>query len=208
MVTGDIQVFDIYKDNRTNCSYQGTQFFVKKEKEENGDWVLKRNFYASSEKDFSVKVNDSVKSRYKNQVGYISCTIGFIYQVSVNEKPECAFEMSTVLTTLCMIDPELNRMDELNYSFNKLEADEPMEFVSEHCNNLIGVTMSEKKRKKVYTYFTAAVASGYTKMLVKGDNDVNYVVLDLNIAEKEYNSELGHINNVDPRWNYWIFCKE
>ena len=208
MVIGDIQVFEIYKEIRANCSYQETRFYVKKEKEENGDWVIKRNFYASSEKDFSVQNNESVKYRYKNQLGYISCTKGFIYQVSINEKPECAFEMTTVLTTLCMIDPELNRMDELNYSFNKLEADGPMEFVSEHCGNLIGVTMSEKKRKKVYAYFTAAVASGYTKMLVKGENDVNYVVLDLNIAEKEYNSENGTIKNVDPRWNYWIFCKE
>ena len=126
----------------------------------------------------------------------------------MNEIPECAFEMTTVLTTLCMIDPELNRMDELNYSFNKLEADDPMEFASEHCDNLIGVTMSEKKRKKAYVYFTAAVASGYTKMLVKGESDVNYVVLDLNIAEKEYNPENGNIKNIDPRWNYWIFCKE
>ena len=107
-----------------------------------------------------------------------------------------------------MIDEELNSMDDMNYSLNKLEADEPMEFVSEHCDNLIGVTMSEKKRKKAYTYFTAAIASGYTKMLVKGGNDVNYVVLDINIAEKEYNPEIGNIKNIDPTWNYWIFCKE
>ena len=208
MANGDIQAFDIYNEMRPNCSSKEGRYYIKKEKEVNGEWVIKRNFYVGLEKNFSLRDENSVKYRYKNQVGYISCTLGFIYQLLVNEIPECAFELSTVLTTLCMIDPELNRMDQLNYSFNKLEADNPMEFVSEYCEKLIGVSMSKNKRKKAYAYISAALGSGYTKMLVKGEKENNYVVLDLNIAEKAYDSAIGNIRHLDPTWNNWIFCKE
>ena len=208
MVTGDIQAFDLYEDGRPDCFFNATRFYIKKEKELPGEWVTKRNFYATSQPDFDVEDKDSMKHRFKHQLGYVSCTLGFIYQVSVNEKPECAFEMSTVLATLCMVDPELNSMDDLNYSLNKLEADEPMEFVSDHCEQLIGVKLSNKKRKLALTYFSASLAAGYTKLLVKADNTVDYVVLDLNVAQKEYNSATGAINNVNATMNRWLFCKE
>lgn len=209
MKTGDIQSFNIYQEGGVNCSSSGNTIYVKKDREINGEWLFKRNFYVSTNKDFVINDKESMKYRYIDQGGYISCTEGFIYKISIdNSIAECSNEISTLLATLCMIDPELNSMSDRNYSFNKLEADDPMEFVLKYCKKLIGVTMSKTKNKAADTYFTAAMASGFTKMLVKGENNPNFMLLDVHVAKKEYNVKTGAIKNVSPKWNNWIFCKQ
>ena len=209
MNTGEIQSFNIYPEDSVNCSNSGNRIFVKKVQELNGDWILKRNFYVSTNKEFSVNDEDSMKDRYKDQNGYISCTVGFIYKISINNNIiECSNEISSLLSTLCMLDPELNALSDVNYSFNKMEADEPMEFVVKHCSKLMGVTMSKNKNKMADAYFTAALASGFSKMLVKGDKSPKFLLLDVHVAKKEYNPKIGNIKNVNPKWNNWIFCKE
>ena len=204
----EIQSFDIEQYGRSNCHFNQSRFYVKKQKEADGEWIRKRNFYASLDEQFEIQDNNSLKSRFKNQLGYISCTLGFIYQVSVNDSPDCAHEMSTLLTSLCLIDPELSYNDNLNYALNKLESDDAMEFAADHCSRFVGVNMSEKKKKKGTAYISAAVGSGYTKILIKGEKDEGYVLIDLNIAEREYNITTGSFKNIDPSWNQWVFCKD
>ena len=209
MKTNEIQTFNIYQEGGVNCSSSGNTIYVKKDREYNGEWLLKRNFYVSVNKDFVIDDEESMKHRYKEQSGYVSCTVGYIYKISISiEMSECSNEISTLLATLCMIDPELNSMSDTNYSFNKLEADDPMEFVLNHCTKLMGVTMSKNKNKIADAYLTAAIASGFTKMLVKGDNNPKFLLLDINVAKKEYNPKTGSIKNVSPKWNNWIFCRE
>ena len=99
-------------------------------------------------------------------------------------------------------------MDNLNYALNKLESDDAMEFAADHCSRFVGVNMSENKKKKGTAYISAAIGSGYTKMLIKGEKDESYVLIDLSIAEKEYNIATGSFKNVDPSWNRWVFCKD
>ena len=209
MKTGEVQQFNLYPEDRINCSNTGNQIYVKKDHEQNGEWVLKRNFYVSSNKDFTSEDEESMKYRYKHQIGFISCTIGYIYKTSINSNVvDCRYEISSLLATLCMIDPELNEMSDVNYSFNKLEADDPMEFLFKHCRKVVGVTMSKNKSKGGLSYLTAALASGFTTMLVKGDANPNFLILDVHVAKKEYNPSIGNIKNISPKWNNWIFCKQ
>ena len=45
-------------------------------------------------------------------------------------------------------------------------------------------------------------------IILKGEKDENYVLIDLSIAEREYDITTGSFKNIDPSWNRWVFCKD
>ena len=130
-----MNILEVYKSKKINSNY----YFEENQTVSNKVFIM-----PMKTGDIQTFINDeeSMKHRYTDQSGYISCTEGYIYKISISDSiSECSNELSTLLATLCMIDPELNSLSDKNYSFNKLEADDLMEFMLNHCRKLIGVTI-------------------------------------------------------------------
>ena len=156
--------------------------------------------------------------RYEEQLGYIECKEGYIDMVLVTKPPrkprkppinarQCG--ISTVLTALCMIDPELNLLPQ-----SKMVE----EFWDNHpkiaatvrtggCKKFIGLFMMAYPIKGAYAYFSAAITWGYNKMYVE-DNSGKYGWMDTSWARSCFDETTGKILEQEGLKMRWWFCEE
>ena len=166
------------------------------------------------------------KNEYENQVGYAWCRHGWIQYIGVNPNARgCG--LGTLLSELCMIDPDLNANRHGNLVFQWLrrggqsdEKQQALEHLQSRCHGgVIGarnVAMSAQGRLQVGMYFSAAMEMGYQYMVVQIYNkDINQcgpnvLFYNVKVAKQIFNANTGNIGDVegsgyDARW---YFCRE
>ena len=112
----------------------------------------------------------SIDKTYRNQIAYGWCTKGWVKKIEVNAQPINAREcgISTVLTQLCMVDPEIGDIGEGNEVLDLLKSykAEKSAFLTT-CLYTVGLKMAANPKTGAYAYFSAALKTGYTKMQVQ-----------------------------------------
>ena len=116
--------------------------------------------------------------------------------------------LATVLTTLCMIDPELNVMDstEINQRFSEDQVLETT--VKTACHRFIGLTMAADPMSGAFAYFSAALNTNYDKFLIRTDceQDNHYTWMDTKTARNQYDVNTGKIGGIRGYMKQWFFC--
>ena len=184
------------------------------------------NFYAIISDTFQRIPTNPKESRYENQIGYATCKYGWIDFVFVHVSARgCG--LGTILSELCMIDPDLNSNTPENLVFKRLRrggrTDEKQHAISHlenNCHALIGLhnvaQPVDGKHLGSYAYFSAAMRMGYQYMVVQhydrtlqrcGNNVKFYEVEN---AKSLYNQHTGRINDAEGSGYEakWYFCRE
>ena len=226
-----------------NCNMKDLYFTVHKV-EESESFV----FYAVAG-NFEVATFDELDDdphtnyRYNHQIAFIKCFHGWIDDLQVfheslgDEEPivdarRCG--IGTVLTELCLIDPDIYDPNPSNMAVdelkNKYYATNEFEMVKEHCVKLVGLTMKarvedpEQLRAGGHAYLTAALNMRYGLLLVEAGritgsgtsySDQNRNALNVynpKTAKENYDSRTGIIKPccgrdmcIDYQSN-WFFC--
>ena len=165
--------------------------------------------------------NGNITHRYENQVAYIKCKPGWIvmlnvFQASIGPQPlnsrDCG--IGTVLSELCLIDPDLNNMGNQNRAQRRLSDYAHMqELVTGSCVRLIGLTMATNPPSGANVYFSAAIRMGYGKMIVESNQEHN--IYETEIARANYDSNTGIIQPCcgvgypcHAYFHSWFFCDD
>ena len=167
----EIQEFVITKVKRPNCrlilgSASRTTYKVMK-KQEIKLGSIYTNFFAVHSSHFTPNPDPEdfqiPQSRYIHQAGYAQCHHGWINKVETNERSnglpfarECG--IGTVLTELCLIDPDVKRNVEGNAARERIIGNPVASYlVKNHCKQLVGLQMSADPAEGAYAYFSAAI---------------------------------------------------
>ena len=164
------------------------------------------------------------------QVAASTCSPGWIHNVDVDDggrmehginARDCG--ISTILTELCLMDPELNYLYHVSRPNRALEFLEeyPTQFehVQEYCNGLMGMVMEATPSTGAYAYFSAALRTGYRRMLVLANDKFYYFWVET--ARRRYNAQ-GHWSSTiglieecccegcscDAWGKNWLFCRD
>ena len=180
------------------------------------------------------------KRKYQHQIAYIHCTHGWIHDLTVFERSlgvQGPFEnprrcgIGTVLTELCLIDPEVNVRGEGNLALDNLNAYSSMvNMVQTHCHKLVGLRMAADPRAAGVMYLTAAIAMGYEYLIVDStwpqtdekpnvshsDKDKNPIkIYETQVAQAHYDAPTGIIKpcgcyqkECQAYQRRWFFCGE
>ena len=134
---------------------------------------------------------------------------------------ECG--LGTVLTELCLIDPQLNYLFHIRLPSKAITilTDYPKQFdeVRKYCNALMGMDMVAIPMKGAHAYLNAALRLGYRRLLVLGATEFQYFgvkdVSDRFVTEGE---RMGTIDLLDEcgcvtgqcyMWGkQWFFCND
>lgn len=223
----EIGSYSVDKKKYNNCKLDKDKYSVRKEPQGYNSWV----FYATINQNFIETGSESIDKKYEDQIGYGSCLRGWIKKIEINLKPINARScgISTVLTQLCMVDPDIIAMGEANQALQKLQSYEPeRKIFIDKCKDVVGLTMAANPKTGAYAYFSAAIETGFTKMQIqhkkgwgrfvfypeKGDNEIQ-AFQDTRKWRDGYNKDTGNINDPSaPEGEYkltendlWYFCK-
>ena len=173
---------------------------------------------------------------FHGQIAVIRCSHGFIDDLMVFEESlgdvqptvdarRCG--IGTVLTELCLIDPDVNIPNPGNMALDILStnphAKHEFEMVKNKCQKFVGLMMAaevqntENPHAGARTYFTAAINMRYRMLVIDstfygGRNALN--VYDVKTAKENYDPRTGNINPCcnhgicDAHQSYWLFCFE
>ena len=129
---------------------------------------------------------EQLKRIYYNEIAYIACSEGLVRRIWINPgNPQTENYYSNVrlcgimkiLMTLCLRDPEINDITNNpnnNKAYRLLSTIQPpnqnqvstTDTVLLHCSQFVGLKMPTKKRINVDAFFSAAIESGYHKLLI------------------------------------------
>ena len=157
--------------------------------------------------------------KYENQVAFIKCGPGWIYQLTVfhdarlkieNEDGELVDRVvnaqrcgiGVVLTELCLLDPDIFENDE--YSRGKKKLDDGGTTLHENCDRLVGLAMASSRPGGGIVYLSAAVRIGYHKILIEQscllsgtggakDNRRTYIAYNTQVAKDNFKVLSGEI---------------
>ena len=246
MATGEIREFDVDSSKKEACQLTTEKYYVRKEycrrhpisdeppskkgKKEYCECELYNcdvYFYASLDDKFEVLdrneregVLGDKEHRYRNDLGYIKCSKGFIEMVWVNNDDDCRWiparecGIATVFTSLCMVDPELDMLPDsgLTENFIGRHATKLISDIEKRCRRFVGLVMAADPLTGAYAYFSAAMKIGYKKMLVLDDTTTQHPQpsewMNTEDAKKEYDSNTGKIGEFGMRDPIWWFCDE
>ena len=212
--------------SKKNCKLTQPNYFVLKK--QLGHSTV---FYATTEDTFTSSGSTSIDKTYKNQIAYGWCTKGWVKKIEVNAEPINAREcgISTILTQLCMVDPEIGDIGEGNEALDLLKSykAEKSAFLTT-CLYTVGLKMAANPKTGAYAYFSAALKTGYTKMQIqhkkgwgqwtfypnRGDSEIQGF-RDTKIWQAGYDANTLNINDPEaPGGIYrltendnWLFCK-
>ena len=168
--------------------------------------------------------------KYHGQIGYIRCKHGWIDDLTVFEEILERYQgfgprsnprgcgIGVILTELCLIDPELNNMNDGNRARNRLQSfTDIKDLVVRTCDRLIALVMTARPIKGAHIYFSAAIRMGYGFMVV--DESTSYkekfMIYETEIARQNFDSETAVIqpccgmNNACSAYGHtWYFCSE
>ena len=175
-----------------------------------------------------------IQRRYSDQIAYAVCSPGWVEKVRVNDGKEedtnnhinarrCG--IGSVLTELCLRDPDITQVADSSKVFEKLKEGDVDDIetktrqLKERCVNLIGLEMSADPLDAAYGYFNAAIRANYLQMVVQErfhdtKDKLSFNIYSTEIARENYDLDTGIIgaceeneecNAVDA---YWYFCKK
>ena len=188
-------------------------------------------FYAiSGRTDFIERAGDSITHKYESQVAFIKCKHGWIDEVDVFEESlepnipgarnaensrNCG--IATVLTELCLIDPFLNRLGNLNKAERYLRNFvEQHELVTRTCEKLVGLAMTAWPVTGAQTYFSAGIRMKYEKLMIdQSKKKDEFKIYETKIARENYDTNTGIIQpcceeteQCSALFQQWFFCAE
>ena len=143
---------------------------------------------------------------------------GNIDDITVKSKPRDARQcgIATVLTELCLLDPDVYREGKSSDAYNVLRSNG----IDTKCEQAVAMDMVAEPLSGAYAYFSAASRTGYNKLVVNWPNSdyAQIAIYDTDHAKQAYNKETGIIEpcvicqNTDVPCEAfqakWIFCKE
>ena len=232
MVDGSTSIFQ-RKDSQ-RCRLTSLYFTVLKVRSGVNDFYF--TFYAITG-EFNVTnlteiPNGTPKRKYVDQIGYITCTHGWIYDLTVfgrslnpggrTENPQrCG--IGTVLTELCLIDPDIRVRNQGNLAQEHLSLFPEYPIVVKYCHNLVGLMMSANPRAGAQVYFNAAINMRYVLLLVDtsdeedpcGKEPNQLLMYPIHVAKGYYSNGTGNIlpcpaweENCDAWGKRWYFCTD
>ena len=247
MDTDEVAIFQRKDDD--NCNLRGLYFTVVKKKAEDDDII----FYAIAgiptssggilDDMFDEPDGGNETYRFENQIAVIFCSHGWIDALHVFDqsfRKEGPFEnprrcgIGTVLSELCLIDPEIYNPRDPNMARSYLKK-YPIKL--EDCHKLVGLTMLTKSRASLtdtsvlvpaagHTYLTAALSTKYEKLVIAPSTDSSsdssngspstnpFWIYDIQVAKDNYDSRTGHIDECcgnercDAYGQHWFFCSD
>ena len=174
------------------------------------------------------RIPQKYAQKFEHQLAYIACTRGWIHQLTVFEKISGAegrredargCGVGTILTELCLMDPEINTLKEGSKAIRVL-AEGVKDLVQQNCYKLVGLTMAAYPSSAAHVYFSAAINMGYDKLIVdfsgfdakSGGRTIKYNVYDTLVAKQNYKN--GNIEaccgneRCSAQLRPWIFCAD
>ena len=235
MEDGETLIFT--RKNDPSCELTSLYFTVLKTKKGSKDFLF--TFYAITgeynEGNLVEVPNGTPTRKYVSQIAYITCTHGWIYDVTTfkqslnpgrpTENPRrCG--IGTVLTELCLIDPAIKVREDGNMAQEHLNPfPEFQTIVVEYCHNLVGLMMHAKgdgptPRVAAKAYFTAAINMKYVLLLVDTSDDEEekkkaneLIIYPIHAARDNYDPVTGKIlpcvaceDTCDAWGKRWYFC--
>ena len=208
MNNNEIREFKIDKKKKPKCRLENDVIKIKKEENEE-KWPL-----------FLMVEHDH------EGLSYVDCRFGQATALQVSEHAQqCG--IATILLHLCFNEKKIHRVaDNENNAAVKLlkdfaeakimpNAEKIEEWVHSNCKNIVKVTMSCVKLATGHVYFSAALASGYTKMFFALDDEFypKEGPGDVKELKKLYTND-GYIQHNDGSGQRikvygetWFFCK-
>ena len=230
MDTSEIREIEI-EATRTDCKLDPKKYYVKKtrstdeeesssteEDSQPGEENTAVYFFAALSPEF-IKVSkllETPSNHYEQQAGYIFCSKGYIEDVRVYgdgdpiDARNCG--MGTVLSSLCMNDGELNLMSASKIDKKFRNNNKVASTVKKGCKKFIGLTMVAIPPKGAYAYFSAAISSGYNRMLIKIDSST-FKWMDTEKARSCYDKTTGQFGEaehpkIEGHGKAWYFCDD
>ena len=219
----NIETFDISptKKGMKKCTLDADTYKVMKIKKR-GSKFDHFGFYAITGNAFK----ELPEGHYEDEIGFVFCNPGWVDEVYVDPRArECG--LATVLTELCMIDPDINQNTDRNIAYNKiggsLRTNDEVKSVENHlrssCSSLIGLEMTSFPFSGAYAYFSAAVRMKYTHMVVQhydskfGGCGKRFKFYEVENAKHYYDENTGRIEDGkgdtegSGHLARWYFCK-
>ena len=174
---------------------------------------------------------------YKHQIGAITCGPGWIFNLDVYDNAELKIKneqgryvdrivnarkcgVGVVLTELCLLDSDINALDEHNRG--KALLDDNGITLYTNCHKFVGLTMAAHSPGDGHIYLSSAIRIGYQRLLVyRGglmageigeEQEVNYNTYETRDARQNFDSSTGDIgpccgNDRCEAWmKNWYFC--
>ena len=151
---------------------------------------------------------------YIGQVAVAHCRHGNIDFVKVSSKRnhdarQCG--IATVLTELCLLDPDIHERGERNAAYKTLRKYQ----METNCIQMVELQMSARPLSGAHAYFSAAINTGFNKLIVVWWGFRRQSIYDTVVAKQNYDAKTGYIEpccqNEDrckAEDAHWIFCKE
>ena len=154
---------------------------------------------------------------YKHQIGAITCGPGWIFNLDVYDNAELKIKneqgryvdrfvnarrcgVGVVLTELCLLDSDINALDEHNRG--KALLDDNGITLYTNCHKFVGLTMAAHSPGDGHVYLSSAIRTGYQKLLVhKGclpglpgeEGQHEYNTYETRVARQNFDSSSGDI---------------
>ena len=218
---------------RPECTLSSLYFTVLKEQEFD---TIRNIFYsrfyalagniAEEEVDFVETHSSDYRRKYQRQIAFIECRHGWIDYLTtfkymqgttgpIVNAQNCG--IGTVLTELCLIDPDLNVRRHGNEARNLLNGYNEFDMIENYCDELMGLSMEVDDMPTAHTYFTAAINMGYMIMMIDdSDEESQYQnplkIYATRVAKHNFDTTTGDILPCcdNPLCNAytqtWFFC--
>ena len=157
-------------------------------------------------------------------IGSSTCSVGYVRDVIVEEMARnCG--ISTILTTLCFIDQDLNGLEgnlapglvHENRGLDEIQkaSQDKYDWITQNCRSLWSLFAIPSPKYGGFGYFSAAMKSGFDQMLIKTSRTL-YSCMEIHGPDSTekwsgmYSAETGIIE--DPSGDiraystYWFFC--
>lgn len=232
METGDEREFRIDMAMYPNCHLPSDTFRVRKEdREVHGEPY--KFYYAVDIATFTINPGETEGKidRYLHQIGYSQCGPGWLQMVFANDgRLPSGYQVnarrcgiSTELTKLCMIDPNISELSTKymrtkwvsnNKAFNQLNIEDFKILVDRTCSNFVGgFMMADSGGHYYHPYFAIALELGYNLMLIVNNcGPGGFHSLNTAEARAGYDPATGIIqngnNNIQSWFSIWYFCKQ
>ena len=237
MEDGEYKVFQ--RKIHQECKLSSLYFTVlKEEKFDSSQFdsestnILYSRFYAiagdiaDKEVDFVETHSADYRMKYQRQIAFIECRHGWINYLTTFEyrigttgpivNPQnCG--IGTVLTELCLIDPDLSIRRQGNEARNLLSGYSEFDRIEKNCDKLMGLSMEVDNMPTAHTYFTAAINTGYMTMMIddceeESKNQNPLKIYATRVAKDNFDTTTGDIlaccdNALCKAYEQvWFFC--
>ena len=216
------------KPGKETCTLNAKTYSVRKTKEiktdHKGDYYSFYFYAISGVNEFNEIQNGNETHKFESQIGYIRCSHGWISFLEVfrnrlgvaNQENPRGCGIGVVLTELCFIDPDMNKLNSGNRAMPLLKEDvHTQQLVKDNCIKLIGMTMFADPLAGALTYFSAAIRLDYRKLIVDPLRDgAKFKIYDTKVAKENFDINTGRIEpccketeRCDTLMTNWFFCE-